>query len=95
MYFRTLGHDTACVCFSDHSHIEEVESDAIEAFAVSICGQGGRAARGRVLAAVPWQRDDQRLQSLGVLPSRVLLRVSVVVLLVLGVNLGRMLVRLD
>lgn len=62
---------------------------------MSVCGQGGRAARGRVLAAVPWQRDDQRLQSFGVLPSRDLLRMSVVVLLVLGVNLGRMLARLD
>lgn len=81
--------------FPDHSHVEEVESDTIEAFAVSVCGQGGRAARGRVLAAVPWQRDDQRLQSLGVRPSRDLLGVGVVVLLVLGVNLGWMLVRLD
>lgn len=80
------------MCFSGHSHVEEVESDPIEAFAVSVCGQGGRAARGRVLAAVPWQRDDQRLQSLGVGPSRHLLRVGVVVLLVLGVNLGGMLV---
>lgn len=23
-----------------HSHVEEVESDAVEAFAVSVCGQG-------------------------------------------------------
>lgn len=46
------------------------------------------------MTAVPGQRDDQRLQGLGARPPRDLLRVSVVVLLVLGVNLSRLLVRL-
>lgn len=46
------------------------------------------------MAAVPGQRDDQRLQGLWARPSGDLLRVSVVVLLVLGVNLSRLLVGL-
>lgn len=80
--------------FCGHSHVEEIESDAIEAFAVCVCRQSGRAAGGRVLAAVPGQRDDQRLQGLWARPSGDLLRVSVVVLLVLGVDLSRLLVGL-
>lgn len=83
-----------CVC-PHYSHIEKVESNTIKAFAVCVCGQSGRAARGWILAAVPGQRDDQRLQGLRAWPPGDLLRVSVVVLLVLGVNLSRMLVRLD
>lgn len=84
-----------CVCvLPAHSHIEEVESDTIEAFAVCVCGQGWRAARGWVLTAVPGQRDDQGLQGLGAWPPRDLLRMSVVVLLVLGVNLSGLLIRL-
>lgn len=82
-----------CV-FPNDSHIEEIESDAIEAFAVCVCRQSGRAARGWILAAVPGQRDDQRLQGLRARPPGDLLRVSVVVLLVLGVNLSRLLVGL-
>lgn len=86
---------SVCMCvFPDHSHIEEVESYTVEAFAVCVCGQSGRAAGGWILTAVPGQRDDQRLQGLGARPPRDLLRVSVVVLLVLGVNLSRLLVRL-
>ena len=77
-----------------HSHIEEVESYAVEAFAVCVCGQRWRAAGSWVLAAVPGQRDDQSLQGLGARPSGDLLRMSVVVLLVLGVNLSRLLVGL-
>lgn len=77
-----------------HSHIEEVESYTVEAFPVCVCGQRWRAARGWVLAAVPGQRDNQGLQGLGARPARDRLRMSVVVLLVLGVNLSRLLVRL-
>lgn len=36
--------DILCVAvwlFPDHLHIEEIESDAVEAFAVCVCGQGG------------------------------------------------------
>lgn len=83
-----------CVCLLAHSHIEEVESYAVEAFAMCVCGQCWRAAGGWVLAAVPGQRDDQGLQGLGARPPGDLLRMSVVVLLVLGVNLSRLLVRL-
>lgn len=77
-----------------HSHIEEIESYTIEAFAVSVCGQGRRAARGWILAAVPGQRDDQGLQGLRARPPRDLLRMGVVVLLILRVNLSRLLIRL-
>lgn len=78
----------ACVCvLVGHLHIEEVQSYTVEAFAVSVGGQGWRPARSWVLAAVARQRDDQG-------PPRDLLRMSVVVLLVLGVNLCRLLVRL-
>lgn len=83
-----------CVSIS-HSHVEEVESNAVEAFAVCVSGQSGRAAGGWILTPLPGQRDDQRLQGLRGRPPRDLLRVSVVVLLVLGVNLSRLLVRLS
>lgn len=78
-----------------HSHVEEVESNTVEAFAVCVGGQSGRTAGGWILTSVPGQRDDQRLQGLRGRPPRDLLRVSVVVLLVLGVNLSRLLVRLS
>ena len=77
-----------------HSHIEEIESYTVEAFAVCVCGQSWRAAGGWILAAVPGQRDDQGLQGLRAWPPRDLLWMSVVVLLVLGVNLSRLLIRL-
>lgn len=57
-------------------------------------GERGRAAGGRVLAAVPGQRDHQGLQGLGARAPWDLLRVGVVILLVLGVNLSRLLVGL-
>lgn len=82
-----------CV-FPENLHVEEVESYTVEAFAVCVCGQSWRAAGRWILAAVPGQRDDQRLQGLRARPPRDLLGVSVVVLLVLGVNLSRLLVRL-
>ena len=79
---------------SGHSHIEEVESYTVQAFAVCVCGQGWRAAGSWVLAAISRQRNDQGLQGLRARSSWDLLRMSVVVLLVLGVDLGRLLVRL-
>lgn len=82
-----------CV-FPENLHVEEIESYTVEAFAVCVCGQSWRAAGGWILAAVPGQRDDQRLQGLRARPPGDLLGVSVVVLLVLGVNLSRLLVRL-
>lgn len=72
---------------SKHSHVEKVESDTVEAFAVCVCGQCGRTAQGWVLAAVPGHRDHQSLQGLRARTSGDLLRVSVMVLLVLRVDL--------
>ena len=87
-----------CVCAQVsvwvHSHVEEVESYAVEAFAVCVGREGGRAAGGWVLAAVPGQREDQGLESLGDGAPRDLLGLRVLVLLVLGVGLDGLLVRL-
>lgn len=77
-----------------HLHIEEVETYTVEAFAMCVCGQCWRATRSWILAAIPGQRDDQGLKGLGARAPGGLLWMSVVVLLVLGVNLSRMLVRL-
>lgn len=49
---------------SAHSHVEQVEADAVEPFAQSVGGQRGRLAAGRVLAVVTRQAQDHGLQGL-------------------------------
>lgn len=77
-----------------HSHVEQVESDPVEAFAMCVGGQGWGATGSWILAAVPWQRDNKGLQGIWTRTPGDLLGMSVVILLVLCVNLSRLLIRL-
>ena len=71
-----------------HSHIEEIQSDAVEALAVCVRGDGGRVAGGGVPAVVPRQGEHQGLEGLRSGAPGDRLGCAALVMLVLGVGLG-------